>query len=742
MPRLRIPRPELLTGVGGSLAVLAVILARPPGWDVIATVGATLLPAGLVLYGATAARRAREARDQRLLVDEQRTALLREAAETTMSRSELQRRLAELVALNELAAGLSSTLDLDELLDRALDAVVHRLPFDRALVLLVDPASNVLTNGRAIGGSAEVVALVGQIHLPLTDTRSTLVQLALADGPMVFRDVDTDPYEPNRLFARELAVSSFLGTPLVTNGRTVGVLAVDNRLSGRELERSTGPLLFTVGSLLAAAIENARLYAEVETQNRELEARVATRTAQLADATEEAIAARAAAEAASVTKSTFLASVSHELRTPLTSVVGFTKLVRKRFEDVVTPALAGLPGGGVTADPKLERAVRQIGDNLAIMAAEGERLTAMINDVLDLQKIEAGRMEFRREPVDLLVVVDQALAATSALFATTGLAVVRDVPDAVPAVTGDHHRLIQVVINLLSNAVKFTAAGSVTVRVVAAGMNEVVVSVADTGTGIAPVDQARVFEAFAQAGDTLTDKPRGTGLGLPISREIVEEHGGRLWLESEVGRGSTFAFALPVADPPSSDDRSAGEPGARPIGCSFEFVDRRIRRGEVACGRIGRCPTVAAGAPPQSVSRAEVEPELWVGASESGCAIRALRSDSRRPRPRFAPASRRHRGAGSSEASLARRRLRPWQVARRRSGRSWPRSSKHARGPTYPGTWRTCADKSWSSSWLAEAPGRLSRSWRSILGPNAPAPSTSTWAASAELSGRSSRSWI
>ena len=418
-------------------------------------------------------------------------------------------------------------------------------------MLLVDTEGEHLTDGRAIGGSAEVAALVGQVHLALSETRSTLVQLALADGPMVFRDVDTDAYEPNRLFARALEVTSFLGTPLVTSGRTVGVLAVDNRLSGRELERSIGPLLFTVGSLLAAAVENARLYASIEEANRELEARVATRTAQLADATEAAVAAQAAAEAASAMKSTFLASVSHELRTPLTSVVGFTKLVRKRFDEIVEPALGGLPGGGVASDPKLERAVRQIAENLGIMAAEGERLTAMINDVLDLQKIEAGRMEFRREPVDLLAVVDQALAATSALFATTGLEIVREAPSAVPSVTGDHHRLIQVVINLISNAVKFTAAGSVTVRVRAAD-GEIVVSVADTGTGIAAADQERVFEAFAQAGDTLTDKRRGTGLGLPISREIVEEHGGRLWLESELGRGSTFAFALPVAPEPAT----------------------------------------------------------------------------------------------------------------------------------------------------------------------------------------------
>ncbi|MBA2719024.1 MAG: GAF domain-containing sensor histidine kinase [Chloroflexi bacterium] len=538
---------ELVAGVGGSLAMLAVLLARPPGWEVVATVGATLLPAGLVLYGATAARRTREAATQRALVTEQSAALSREAAETTLSQAELQRRLGELVALNELGSALSSTLDLDELLGRALDAVVQRLPFDRALVLLVDPTANVLTDGRAIGGSAEVAALVGQLNVSLDEDRSTFVQLARADGPMVFRDVDQDRYEPNRLFAQALEVTSFIGTPLITNGRSVGILAVDNRLSGREVERSMGPLLFTVGTLLAAAVANARLYAEIEEHARELEARVATRTAQLADATEEAIAARAAAESASATKSTFLANVSHELRTPLTSVVGFTKLVRKRFEEVVLPALSRLPDGGAASDPKLERAVRQIGENLEIMAAEGDRLTAMINDVLDLQKIEAGRMEFRREPVDVVAVVDQATAAVAALFESSGLALVRDVPPGgVPVVTGDHHRLIQVVINLLSNAVKFTPAGSVTVRV-ALGGGEVVVSVADTGTGIPAEDLDRVFEAFAQSGDTLTDKPRGTGLGLPISREIVEEHGGRMWLESEVGRGSTFWFRLPAA---------------------------------------------------------------------------------------------------------------------------------------------------------------------------------------------------
>jgi signal transduction histidine kinase len=533
---------ELIFGVGGSLAVLAVLLAKPPWWEAAAIVLATLLPAGLVLYGATAARRASTAEAAEAELLRQREELAREADELGRSRTELQGRLSELVALNEIAEAVSSTLDLDQLLDAALSAIVGHLPFDRALVLLVDESAGVLTDGRSIGGSPEAQSLVGSVRLSLDDEASTLVQLARADGPLVFRDVDKDAHEPNRVFAQALEVTSFLGTPLVTKGRTVGVLAVDNRLSGRDVERSMGPLLYTVGNLLAAAVENARLYAQIE-------ARVARRTAQLADATQEAQAARAAAEAASATKSQFLANVSHELRTPLTSIVGFTKIVRKRLDDVVIPALIEARAtSGAPDDAKLERAVRQVGDNLEIVAAEGDRLTALVTEVLDLEKIEAGRMEFRNERVDVGDVVERATAATAALFETTGLELTRAVAPDLPAVDGDPHRLVQVVINLLSNAVKFTASGSVTVRADpaddAAG---IVVSVRDTGTGIAPEDQERVFEQFAQAGDTLSDAPRGTGLGLAICRQIVEHHGGRIWVDSAIGEGSTFSFTLPAA---------------------------------------------------------------------------------------------------------------------------------------------------------------------------------------------------
>jgi signal transduction histidine kinase len=525
-------------GIAASVLVLVYLVAGGPYATQVAIVLATVLPAGLVLYGSAARRRAGDVRAQQALT---------EAAYGRSERAnvDLQERVAELVTLNELAAAAGSTLDSNELLDRSLEAVTRHLRFDRALVLLADDQARVLTGGRSVGGTAEMTAAVAELELPFDLMSSNLVQLFHSDGPLVFRDVDQDPDERNRSFALLMEVTSFLGTPLVSKGRTMGILAVDNRASGRDVRPSDGPLLYTVGSLIAAAVDNARLYSEVEAQKDVLEHRVAERTAALAIAIEEAQAARSVAEQGSAMKSAFLSSVSHELRTPLTSVVGFSRLIRRRLDEIVFPAV---PAG----DPKRDRAMRQVSENLGIIVEEGERLTALINDTLDLAKIEAGRMEWHRDPVEIGDVIHRATGATSSLLDGSGLEMVVDVAPDLPTITGDRDRLIQVVINLIANAVKFTRSGTITC---AAGTAPdaspplLLVSVTDTGIGIAPEDLERVFEQFGQAaqdGDRLPETQRGTGLGLPICREIVEYHGGRLWVESELGKGSRFSFTLPV----------------------------------------------------------------------------------------------------------------------------------------------------------------------------------------------------
>ncbi|MFZ1714520.1 MAG: ATP-binding protein, partial [Saprospiraceae bacterium] len=145
-------------------------------------------------------------------------------------------------------------------------------------------------------------------------------------------------------------------------------------------------------------------------------------------------------------------------------------------------------------------------------------------------------------------VAETAIAATSSLFDQRSLVLIKDIDDSLPTIVGDKDKLIQVMVNLISNSVKFTPTGTVTCKVLAV-QNEILVSIADTGIGIANKDHSVVFEQFKQVGDTLTDKPKGTGLGLPICKEIVEHHGGRIWLESELGKGSTFTFSIPTGKP-------------------------------------------------------------------------------------------------------------------------------------------------------------------------------------------------
>ncbi|MDE3155237.1 MAG: response regulator, partial [Acidobacteriota bacterium] len=321
---------------------------------------------------------------------------------------------------------------------------------------------------------------------------------------------------------------SVIYLPLVAKDHVLGIITIQSFEKHAYTERHLS-MMQSLASYVAIALDNAAAYRQLNEQEH--------RNRQLF---EEAERARGVAEEADAAKSAFLSTVSHELRTPLTSVLGFAKIIKKRLDDRIFPLVP-------TEDRKVAQTVRQIGDNLDVVVSEGERLTKLIDDVLDLAKIEAGKFEWHMDAVAMPDVIDHATAATSSLFEQKGLQLVKQLDEGLPGVTGDRDRLIQVVINLISNAVKFTESGSVTCRA-HRGDGEVIVSVTDTGVGIAPADQAKVFERFKQVGDTLTDKPKGTGLGLPICREIVEHHGGRIWVESAPGHGSTFAFSLPASD--------------------------------------------------------------------------------------------------------------------------------------------------------------------------------------------------
>lgn len=237
-------------------------------------------------------------------------------------------------------------------------------------------------------------------------------------------------------------------------------------------------------------------------------------------------------------KTDFISTVSHELRTPMTSVLGFAKIIRKKLDTVIAPRVEG--------DRELDRPLGQVRENVAIIVDEAGRLTDLINDVLDIAKMESGKVQWRDELVAMEDVLRQSVDSTRGMWKAKGFDVVTAVDEGVMPVRGDRGRLVQVLVNLISNAVKFSDEGPVTCRV---GMDGgyVLVSVEDKGVGIPAGSMDDVFDKFKQVGDTLTEKPTGTGLGLPISRQIVEYHGGSIWAESEPGKGSVFSFTLPAA---------------------------------------------------------------------------------------------------------------------------------------------------------------------------------------------------
>jgi len=222
--------------------------------------------------------------------------------------------------------------------------------------------------------------------------------------------------------------------------------------------------------------------------------------------------------------------MSHELRTPLNAILGYTELI-----------LDGIYG----------EAPEKIRDVMERVDKSGRHLLGLINDVLDLSKIEAGQLTLALNDYSMKEVVQTVMTAVEALAAEKKLALKIEVAPDLPPGKGDERRITQILLNLVGNAIKFTETGEVRIEAIARD-GEFVVSVSDTGPGIAPADQQKIFEEFQQADSSTTRKKGGTGLGLSIAKRIIELHGGRIWVESSPGKGSTFSFTLPVhVEPPA-----------------------------------------------------------------------------------------------------------------------------------------------------------------------------------------------
>jgi signal transduction histidine kinase len=285
---------------------------------------------------------------------------------------------------------------------------------------------------------------------------------------------------------------------LLRHGVPLGAITVTRTevalFSDRQVE-----LLQTFADQAVIAIENVRLFDEIQDKSRQL-------------------------EEASQHKSQFLANMSHELRTPLNAILGYTELMTDGAYGEPSEKMLGI---------------------LKRLEANGRHLLGLINDVLDLSKIEAGQLVLELSDYCVQDIAQTVRSTLEPLASDKKLAFKLELAPDLPPGHGDGRRLTQVLINLVGNAIKFTDAGEVAIK---AGANNgsFHVSVRDTGPGISAADQANLFQEFQQADNAITRKKGGTGLGLAISKRIVEMHGGRIWVESQPGQGSTFAFTLPV----------------------------------------------------------------------------------------------------------------------------------------------------------------------------------------------------
>ena len=300
---------------------------------------------------------------------------------------------------------------------------------------------------------------------------------------------------------------SALVVPLRLRGQVIGALDFVEADRDREWSEDDIALVEAVADQVALAVENARAYEEIQ--------KTAVRLREM-----------------DTLKSQFLANMSHELRTPLNSIIGFSRVLLKGIDGPLTD---------------LQKT------DLASIHNNGQYLLGLINDILDVSRIEAGKLELIFEPVDLRPIIDGVMSTAIGLVKDKQVKLRKEVADDLPIVRADSTRIRQAILNLVSNAAKFTDEGSITVRAWA-DEESITISVSDTGTGIPKEYWELIFQEFQQVDGSATRRAGGTGLGLPISRHFVELHGGRIWVESEMGVGSTFTFTLPIHGPGYVED--------------------------------------------------------------------------------------------------------------------------------------------------------------------------------------------
>ena len=420
---------------------------------------------------------------------------------------EAEKRARRLELLNQSIDQMNQKLFEPELLDVIATALTGNLSFAAAQLWLLEPSDGALWCRAGHHTTRNAPPVPGRVERGMTEVGQVaeLRVPIVTNDPANHRQVGLSPW------MAEEGIQSFAGFPLVVSDQLLGVLAIYHR---RPLDRNTIELLTLFAQHVATAIQEAHLFHLATEQT----ARLTTLNAELQRANQH--------------KAEFLANMSHELRTPLNSILGFSQLL-----------LEG-DGGVLTKDQR---------QDVEIIVQNGQHLLVLINDLLDISKLEAGKAQLHRGEVDVEALVSECVENVSSLAKTKRLDLGFNVAENVGRAFADGPKLKQVLLNLLGNAIKFTESGSVKVTAERQGA-DLRVAVRDTGIGVPPEDTDRIFESFQQGKSGISGKYQGTGLGLAICRRLVEMHGGKIWVKSTPGQGSTFTFTIPQRALPEAID--------------------------------------------------------------------------------------------------------------------------------------------------------------------------------------------
>ena len=413
--------------------------------------------------------------------------------------NELTRSVGELKALGEVGQTVSSTLDLETVLTRIVSHAVQLSGTDGGAIYEYDEQSEEFHLRATDHMEEELITALRNNPPRLGD--GVVGRAAASREPVVVPNIlEEKAYAPRmRQLLERFGFRASLAVPLLREERLIGALVVRRKSTG-EFRPEVIELMKTFATQSVLAIQNARLFREIEEKSQQI-------------------------QAANRHKSEFLANMSHELRTPLNAIIGFSEVLQERLFGELNDKQAEYTDDILTS---------------------GRHLLSLINEILDLSKVEAGRMELETATFDLPLAIDNARTFVRERATRHGINLDVHVDEKLGDYVGDERKIKQILLNLLSNAVKFTPEGG-RITINARQTNgSVEISVTDTGIGIAEEDQPKVFEEFRQVGSDYAHKVEGTGLGLTLAKKFVELHGGRIWVESELGKGSTFVFTLPT----------------------------------------------------------------------------------------------------------------------------------------------------------------------------------------------------